>query len=391
LGSFVLTSSISRAFNRQSVQEALRSIKAKLLQYREVPPTGLALFCGVFIDQEGKEHKIVADIQPLRPLPHSLYQCDSRFHTESLRAQLVDDTCYGFIVIDGSCASFHLLTGDTKQTIFKKDVQLPKKHGRGGQSQNRFARIRMEKRDWYTTDIAELATKYFINPETNKVNVKHLVVSGSANLKNEMLKKLDPRVQKAVVRTYDVQYSGEAGFQQTLVLCEDELLNCRYVFEKTLVAKFFKTLTDDLRMSTYGIDQVIYALEAGAVETLIVWTELPIIRYELSNSLVPNPENTKIIFALPSSVGSILQRVNETTDTAHQWELVSKTPLLDWLLESYQDFGSDLQVISGNSSLASQFVEAFSGVAALLRYPVDIPTCLDEMADSEEGEYSFDY
>lgn len=86
-------------FNRQSVQEALRSIKAKLSQYREIPPTGLALFCGAYTDREGKDRKIMADITPLRLLPHSLYKCDSRFHTELLREQLADDTRYGFIVM----------------------------------------------------------------------------------------------------------------------------------------------------------------------------------------------------------------------------------------------------------------------------------------------------
>jgi peptide chain release factor subunit 1 len=37
-------------------------------------------------------------------------------------------------------------------------VQLPKKHGRGGQSSVRFARIREEKRHAYVKKVAELAT-----------------------------------------------------------------------------------------------------------------------------------------------------------------------------------------------------------------------------------------
>jgi len=375
------------------VQEALRSLKAKLLQYREIPETGLALFCGVLIDQEGKERKIVADLQPLRPLPHSMYKCDSKFHTEHLRAQLVDDTSYGFIVIDGSCASFHRLTGDTKETLFKKDVHLPKKHGRGGQSQNRFARIREEKRDWYTSEIAAFATKYFIDLDSNKVNVKHLVLSGSANLKNELYKKLDPRVQKAIVARYDVQYSGEAGFQQTLVLCEGELLNCRYIFEKNLVGKFFKMLTDSNGNATYGVEQVIYALEAGVVETLILWTELPIVRYVLENTATADPaQDRKVLYCLPEDIGKHLQKVNiDDSVPGHQrvLEIASSVPLLDWILELYKDFGSELQVISGNSSLSAQFVEGFGGIGAILRYPIEMPSAIDQ--GSEDEEYSYHY
>ena len=40
----------------------------------------------------------------------------------------------------------------------KITVELPKKHGRGGQSANRFARLREEKRDHYVKKVSELAT-----------------------------------------------------------------------------------------------------------------------------------------------------------------------------------------------------------------------------------------
>ncbi len=38
-------------------------------------------------------------------------------------------------------------------------VDLPKKHGRGGQSALRFARLRMEKRHNYVRKVAELAVQ----------------------------------------------------------------------------------------------------------------------------------------------------------------------------------------------------------------------------------------
>ena len=41
-------------------------------------------------------------------------------------------------------------------------VDLPKKHGRGGQSALRFARLRLEKRHNYLRKVAELSTQCFI-------------------------------------------------------------------------------------------------------------------------------------------------------------------------------------------------------------------------------------
>eukprot|EP01127_Copromyxa_protea_P015717 TRINITY_DN4571_c0_g1_i2.p1 TRINITY_DN4571_c0_g1~~TRINITY_DN4571_c0_g1_i2.p1 ORF type:complete len:323 (+),score=62.35 TRINITY_DN4571_c0_g1_i2:438-1406(+) len=322
----------------------------------------------------------MVDVHPLRMLPHSVYKCDSRFHTELLREQLIDDSCYGFIVVDGSCASFHLLVGDSKRTIFKKDVQLPKKHGRGGQSQNRFARLREESRDWYTTEIAECATKHFIDLNTHKVNVKALIVSGSASLKHQVIKKLDPRVRGAIVSTYDIQYSGEAGFNQTLLLCESDLANCRYMFEKNLLNTFFKHISSDQGLYTFSPYDTLYALEAGAVENLIVWNELALVRYAM---ILPSTGATKIVCKEES-----LTVQNSEAGDENTWQVTESQPLLDWLLDHYQDFGSDVQLVSGNSALGAQFVQGFGGVGAVLRYPIEIP---DGEGGSEEEEEEYEY
>ena len=49
---------------------------------------------------------------------------------------------FGFIVMDGNGALFGTLQGNTRDVLHKFTVDLPKKHGRGGQSALRFARLR---------------------------------------------------------------------------------------------------------------------------------------------------------------------------------------------------------------------------------------------------------
>jgi peptide subunit release factor 1 (eRF1) len=51
-----------------------------------------------------------------------------------------------------SCSS-GLTQGNTRDVLHKFTVDLPKKHGRGGQSAVRFARIRMEKRHNYVRKV----------------------------------------------------------------------------------------------------------------------------------------------------------------------------------------------------------------------------------------------
>ena len=66
---------------------------------------------------------------------------------------------YGFIVMDGNGSLFGTLCGNNREILHKVSVDLPKKHGRGGQSALRFARLRMEKRHNYVRKIAELAVQ----------------------------------------------------------------------------------------------------------------------------------------------------------------------------------------------------------------------------------------
>jgi peptide chain release factor subunit 1 len=114
------------------VQEAIKKIQGKLNLLKNVPSNGIVIFCGC-PDEEIK--KVLVVVEPLKPIQQTLYLCDSRFHTEVLRDQLTTgDLKIGFVIIDGHSASFHTLVGNVKETLFKLEVMLPKKHGRGGQS-----------------------------------------------------------------------------------------------------------------------------------------------------------------------------------------------------------------------------------------------------------------
>jgi peptide chain release factor subunit 1 len=102
--------------------------------------------------------------------------------------------------------------------IHKITVDLPKKHGRGGQSAVRFARLRLEKRQNYVRKVAELATSFFIL--NDKPIITGLVLAGSADFKSELSKSdlFDYRLRPLVLKIVDVAYGGENGFNQAIEL-----------------------------------------------------------------------------------------------------------------------------------------------------------------------------
>lgn len=145
--------------------------------------------------------------------------------------------------MDGNGTLFGTLQGNTREVLHKFTVELPKKHGRGGQSALRFARLRMEKRHNYVRKVAETAVEMFIR--NDKVVVTGLILAGSADFKTELGQSdmFDQRLQAKIIKTVDVSYGGENGFNQAIELSADALQNVKFVQEKKLIGVFFDEIS----------------------------------------------------------------------------------------------------------------------------------------------------
>merc|ERR1712196_341515 len=168
--------------NRLSVLSAITSTQQRLKLFSRVPTNGLVIYCGTILTEDNKEKKVNIDFEPFKEINTSLYLCDNKFHTEALSELLVADEKFGFVVMDGNGCLFANLSGNTREILHKFSVELPKKHGRGGQSALRFARLRLEKRHNYVRKMAEDAVGHFIKDD--RPNVKGLILAGSAEFKN---------------------------------------------------------------------------------------------------------------------------------------------------------------------------------------------------------------
>lgn len=104
-------------------------------------------------------------LPPLPPRPskaHTRASASARLSLPPLPPQalhelLEDDDKFGFLVMDGNGCLFGTLQGNNREILHKFTVDLPKKHGRGGQSALRFARLRLEKRHNYVRKVRRRA------------------------------------------------------------------------------------------------------------------------------------------------------------------------------------------------------------------------------------------
>lgn len=373
-------SNIKSRVNRLSVLSAITSTQQRLKLYNKVPPNGLVVYCGEIITSEGKERKINIDFEPFKPINTSLYLCDNKFHTEPLSELLESDQKFGFIIMDGNGALFGTLSGNTRDVVHKFSVDLPKKHGRGGQSALRFARLREEKRHNYVRKVAELAVQNFIT--NDKVNVAGIILAGSADFKNDLNQSdmFDNRLQSKVIKVVDVSYGGENGFNQAIELAAETLSNVKFIQEKKLIGKYFEEISQDSGRVCYGVEDTLKALEAGAAETLIVFEDLDVTRWVLKTSTGAEV----VIHTLKAQEADREQFMDK--DTAQEMEVVDNGSLLEWLAEKYKDFGAALEFVSDRSSEGNQFVKGFGGIGALLRYNLNF----EQLADYDDEDEFYD-
>jgi peptide chain release factor subunit 1 len=356
--------------------------------YPRVPPNGLVVYCGTIISEDGKEKKVNIAFEPHKPINTSLYLCDNKFHTEALSELLESDLKYGFIVVDGSGCLYGTLSGNTRNVLHKFTVELPKKHGRGGQSSVRFARLRMEKRHNYLRKVTEGCVQHFINPADSVPNVSGLILAGLADFKNDLFGSdmFDQRLKRIVVDVVDTSYGFENGFNQAIELSAERLKDVKFIKEKKLISSFFDQIAQDTGRYCFGIRDCLYACDAGAVEILIVWENLETERFVLGT-----PEGPKTLYFSEEQADKPENFKDPKTN--QDYEILERALLVEWLAENYKKFGCSLQFVTDRSQEGMQFVKGFGGIGSLLRYKIDFNTLDDEeeAMKNEDDEYDFFY
>jgi len=392
-------SNIKSRVNRLSVLGAITSTQQRLKLYSKCPKNGLVIYCGTVITEEGKERKVNIDFEPFKAINTSLYLCDNKFHTEDLNELLMDDEAFGFIIMDGNGSLYGTVRGSSREILHKFNVDLPKKHGRGGQSALRFARLRLEKRHNYVRKVAEMATQLFV-PDGQKPCVQGIVLAGSADFKAELMRSdlFDQRLHKIVIKMVDVSYGGENGFNQAIELSADTLGTVKLMKEKKLLQKYMDEISQDTGKYCYMVDDTFKALELGAVEDLIIWENLDVERIVLRNTSTAEETVAHL---------SKEQQSNENffhdPETGVELEVMDKEPIVEWFANNYKNYGCNLEFVTDRSGEGTQFVKGFGGIGGILRWKVDFvqlngyeenakheaDTDSDDDSESDDG-YGFD-
>ena len=120
----------------------------------------------------------------------------------------------------------------------------------------------------FKKEVGEVATKIFEEEE----NLKGIIIGGPGPLKYEFAEGdfLSEALKKKIIKIVDTGYAGEEALREIVARAEEVLKESVYMREKQILDNFFKILKTNEGMVVYGIRFVMDALNAGAIDTLII-------------------------------------------------------------------------------------------------------------------------
>ena len=267
-------SNIKSASTRKNVQAALEKMIQHLRLYSKTPPNGLVAFAGNVAASEGKQDMQAWSIEPPLPLNIRIYRCDKNFVTDILEEMMVEHNVYGLVVLDRRDAILALLKGKTIIPLQKTHSEVPGKFKAGGQSANRFARIREGSYKDHFRKIAEYMKDQFLPLGTN---LKGIIIGGPGMTVTDFLNDdcLTGDLKRKILGTKDLSYTEEFGLQELLDRSEDLLAEEEVMAEKKSVNQLLTMLRDNPKKVTYGEKETLKALEMNAVDILLVSEHIP--------------------------------------------------------------------------------------------------------------------
>ncbi|MFD1598003.1 peptide chain release factor aRF-1 [Halobellus rarus] len=357
-------SNIKSKQTRTNVQDALTSIKDRLRYFDTFPPdNGIVIFSGAVDAGGGQTDMVTRTLEsPPEPIQSFRYHCDSNFLTQPLEDMLTDKGLFGLIVLDRREANVGWLKGKRVEPVKSASSLVPGKQRKGGQSAQRFARLRLEAIDNFYQEIAGMADDLFV-PKRHEMD--GILVGGPSPTKDEFLDGdyLHHELGDLVVGKFDVSYTDESGLHDLVDSAQEVLADQEVMKDKAEMEEFFENLHTG-EEATYGFGPTRKNLMMGSVDRLLLSEDLrsDVVIYECPNG----HEEYEVVDSRHGDPDHVCSECGEEA------EKVDRDDVIDHLMSIAEQRGTETKFISTDFEKGEQLHDAFGGIAGILRYSTGV-------------------
>jgi peptide chain release factor subunit 1 len=357
-------SNIKSKQTQKNVLGALESLLSRLKNLRSPPENGLAMFVGAVVTGNNQQRMEAHVLEPPQPVPTFLYRCDSRFFLEPLEGLMAEKEIYGLMLIDRRECTIGFLRGKSIQSVFYDTSQVPGKHGRGGQSQRRFERLTEIAADEWFKRCGERASEIFMAEE----KLISILIGGPGPSKRYFMEGgfMHHELEKKILDAFDTGYTDEFGLKELVDNASEALSQLGLMKEKKIFQRFQREIMKlEAAQATYGEDHVRYALEMGAVDTLVLSEGLRKQRVTIG---CPNCGDVEGDKSVARDKVEDAPAKGKCPKCQSYLGVLAEKDLIDELSEKAESTGTKVELMSTDSEEGETLLKAFGGIAAMLRY-----------------------
>lgn len=210
---------------------------------------------------------------PPYPIKKFFYRCDKKFYLEDLLKLYDTVDNYAIVLVSGKRTDFYIHNKNTTKLLKSVTESLPNQHRTGGQSAQRFERIRDERIGWYVKKLLEMMIQYYT--KEGVFVFKGLIIAGPAEIKS-MLKDHDIFTQyfaKYLLKTVAISEINENSIYHVVKLADDVLDNNSESYQKLKNIDTLVSNDNTMDLVVFGNDNVMLELEAGSLREIYVDAE----------------------------------------------------------------------------------------------------------------------
>jgi peptide chain release factor subunit 1 len=176
---------------------------------------------------------------------------------------------------------------------------------------------------------------------------------------------LHHELQDIVLGKVDVSYTDDSGLKELVDSAEDLLAETEVMKDKAQLEEFFKQLHDGDR-ATYGFEPTRENLVMGSVDRLLISEDLrqDVVEYTCENG----HDERELVDARKNTPDHDCSRCGATVP-ADEGE---REDVIEHLIDIADQRGTETKFISTDFEEGEQLMNAFGGIAGILRYETGI-------------------
>jgi peptide chain release factor subunit 1 len=199
-----------------------------------------------------------------------MYMCDHRFHLDFLQSMVEEHDVYGVILLSGEESRLYTVSGSRYKLKCTVGYHAQKKQKKGGWSQQRIDRLRVEKMNVYHKKVLEKIKYHYIDMETNMPNVKGLILAGPAETKIRIRDHdmFDYRLKDIILAVESSAEINDSTIHEVVVKVDHLLIDDDEARE--IVEQFNESIILDDGLASYGPDEIEKYLKWGLLKVVLV-------------------------------------------------------------------------------------------------------------------------